>query len=260
MPPTEHPVQAAQRRLSHAAEHLDELDRQVEEFMASDPFGLEEENDEDAGHFVVRGRIRAEPPAELGLVLGDAVHSMRAALDNLFWGFALLHRSPPPDRAAFPVFKDSEKWAQRSAKILESVSTDVGEVIRSLQPCVRHPTQPEGDALWVLTRLWNDDKHRRVVPSVSAIDNSLINVGHLQYSGKGPARVLPRARHNGLFADGDVLGEFRYTPGSEYGVGFHFQMYVALPADSPAPGAPIQEVRHLHGYVLSDVLPKFSQL
>jgi hypothetical protein len=260
----EHPVVEARRRLDHALGHCEALDNEVRMFMQRDPFAAIAENDRQQGRYVVRGKINERPPATVGLIAGDAVHNVRAALDNLFWAFALRYKDPPDNpRISFPIFKDRTRpkgpcWVNQGTNLLRSVARNVGQVVESVQPFIRTQADPSRDPLWVLDRLWNDDKHRRIVPVAGAVSG---------YDLKGPFTIRGGSEigfgHDGPFEDGDELASFRYNPAYEIegNPNFEFTAYVAFPEQGPARGSPIPTLLHdLLNYVRDDVLPRFEGL
>jgi hypothetical protein len=44
------------------------------------------------------GYLLSDPPAELSLIAGDAIHNLRAALDNLTWALAEKYGTPNPKK------------------------------------------------------------------------------------------------------------------------------------------------------------------
>jgi len=113
-----------------------------------------------------------------GLLLGDAVHDFRCALDHIWWELACRHLGREPtkqeaERIQFPILKPGGNWDSRNYS--KTVGTPVLVPIGKLQP-------PEGlDAdeihpLAALRRLSNEDKHRRLHPTVVALGKATISV------------------------------------------------------------------------------------
>ncbi len=117
------------------------------------------------------GNIFMEPPDELpsdwSLMLGEFLHEVRAALDNLTWFLAEAHSGPAPypiprgDRwrkVQFPVYEMTEfDNAVRRWRCL--IHEDDWAILKSVQPT---STQNKGSWARTIAELSNADKHRAV--------------------------------------------------------------------------------------------------
>jgi hypothetical protein len=93
-------------------------------------------------------------PTNAHFIIGDSIHNLRASLDNLIYS---LH---PGDRIEFPICLTRNQWRKQAWKI-KHLPKGPTEVLFDLQPFQpKHANDPEGCPLWILDRLWNDDKHR----------------------------------------------------------------------------------------------------
>ena len=102
----------------------------------------------------------ATPPAELGLILWDALGIYRASLDHLAWELANQDRQPQrPKQIYFPICESREKFQSESVRKLAGVHPTYVSMIERFQPYLngaqsgRHP-------LLTLERLVQADKHR----------------------------------------------------------------------------------------------------
>lgn len=112
-------------------------------------------------------------PMRWSLLLGDAVHNLRSALDHLVYQLALLQQDPLPagiERSgAFPVCV-TEKDFQKQSHRLAGIDCKAQKQIKALQPF--NAPKPQKHPLHWLALLDNIDKHRRlnvvatVVPGV----------------------------------------------------------------------------------------------
>jgi len=110
-------------------------------------------------------------PDHLKFIIGDCIHSLRASLDNLIYLLC------PTDYAEFPICKTSNQWESNARKI-KALPEDPAKVLYDLQPF--HPkngVDPEWNPLWVLDRLWNDDKHRAPHMALGVTDTATIEFG-----------------------------------------------------------------------------------
>jgi hypothetical protein len=98
------------------------------------------------------------PPIRLSVLIGECVHNMRSAVDNLVCGLALtLKPTCKCHGLAFPLLKDQAEWSEKADKSLKGVPPAAMEVIRNLQPWI-DTTAP--NPLVILNKLSNLDKHR----------------------------------------------------------------------------------------------------
>jgi hypothetical protein len=97
-------------KLDRAKEHIETVRGDLKAFLESnpEPFGIrvkEERRAGDAIDFALHAIIREQPPRELALPIGDAIHNMRAALDHLAYELAS-KRARKAGTTAFPIFED----------------------------------------------------------------------------------------------------------------------------------------------------------
>lgn len=108
-------------------------------------------------------RVDATPPlAEMSLLLGDAVHNMRSALDSLAWELCHLGGNKPanPNQVYFPATLTESRWRE-AAEHLKSMPPAFIERIRCNQPYLADP--PANHSLAVLAKMSNQDKHRGMI-------------------------------------------------------------------------------------------------
>ena len=98
-----------------------------------------------------------------GRRFGDALHNLRAALDNLTWGLASLGGSVPkrPRSIQFPIVAERSDWLQESRRI-DQLPLHAQRAIEAVQPSQRllEDVDPTTDGLLLLHRLNVIDKHR----------------------------------------------------------------------------------------------------
>jgi len=107
---------------------------------------------------------RIQPNERWGLIIGDCVQNLRAALDHA--AFQLVPEPPKSEQAvriAFPIFDDEPKyqeWKAKHTKWITAVDPRAVAIIDALQPC--RGADPHGHILWKLYSLSNLDKHRSI--------------------------------------------------------------------------------------------------
>jgi hypothetical protein len=70
----------------------------------------------------------------------------------------------------FPIFCKRKTYERRAPDKLRHLPDTAKAIIERQQPWFQAPDDPEGHPLWVLKRLTNDDKHRRLHITQSAIN------------------------------------------------------------------------------------------
>jgi len=75
------------------------------------------------------------PPIRLSSIVGDCIHNMRAALDNLVCGLALtLDPACNCKDTKFPFTENESDWTANSPIRLRGVPPEAVNILRALQP------------------------------------------------------------------------------------------------------------------------------
>ena len=131
----------------------------------------------------------APPYLRWGIILGDAVHNLRSALDHLVWELVKVNPHPPPvpdepkelrhfqwrsKRIAFPICDEREKWPEAADRCLFFVDPATSAVLQEAQPFYAWEHGWEGESvhdhpLRVLRELSNRDKHQAINLSTAAV-------------------------------------------------------------------------------------------
>ena len=103
------PLMGAQReirlKLSRAEKHLCDLDAAIRFFCESKPYRISVKPHPVAEIDYVRLFVESVTPvpAEIGLIIGDAVHNLRSALDHLAFQLVLANGKTPVTTTEFPI-------------------------------------------------------------------------------------------------------------------------------------------------------------
>jgi len=174
-----HPLTSAFLKVERARKHLKELNQQIRGFVMVDPYRLTIEVDPDTGQQVVRFRTVGNRPIPLGfgLMAGDVIHNLRAALDHVVYQLAVAGGGDG-EHSQFPIIEDSDDYRLKEKRLLEGVVEGQRAIIKGLQPyhvraALNAGTHPESERdplainvyLMNLGRLDNIDKHRLLLPS-----------------------------------------------------------------------------------------------
>lgn len=136
---------------------------------------VESESVSEAGREVImvcRIHVQRELDPEWGLLCGDFVQNLRAALDHLVWQLVIVSGNKPGGDNQFPICSTGTRyWCSRKDgapsvrdRMLKGVSDDYRAAIDAVQP-YRTPGGPQGSPLSVLASLSNADKHRVTHPA-----------------------------------------------------------------------------------------------
>lgn len=154
----------ARLKIERAKQHIDEAERWVGRIyeINKDVLGLE--LNPDAEQYVFRHHFGI-PDSSLGVIIGDAVHNLRVALDFVA-AEVLAAAGQDPETAAFPIDETRHSLVtQRRYRDIERVAPDVARIIAEL-------VGDNGIMLVALNQLDRADKHRLLLLSklVSKID------------------------------------------------------------------------------------------
>ncbi|MCY0903614.1 hypothetical protein [Arthrobacter sp. H14-L1] len=158
-------------KLARAREHVESLRSEIDIFMGSGDAAVHLDLEDSGRQHVWRWTSFAEPPAHLALLVGDAVHNVRAALDHLIYALATQGAQRRQEeikptqmrQLQFPVYLDEETFLRNLGNgRLKFVSPDARHFIEARQPYAVIPDHPEQYLLWQLAELDNIDKHREV--------------------------------------------------------------------------------------------------
>jgi len=103
------------------------------------------------------------PALEWGIILGDAVHCLRSALDQLVYGFA----RDPWHNTQFPIFSDGRDWTIKAPAMYWSIPPPLLTIIDKAQPYHLGDTASD-HPLALLRKLSNLDKHR-AIPAIALV-------------------------------------------------------------------------------------------
>jgi hypothetical protein len=161
------PFFGVELKIARARQHGQALRDSIEEWLGKKPLTATSEFIEGRmGYRLVVDQFSSPPLLEhWALLVGDCVHNLRSALDNLVYGLARLKVDPPNDPRAiqFPIFTSREAFEKSNAvkSTLAQLPDRAAEIVTAWQPFHRKsPDHISADALNLLHHLSNQDKHR----------------------------------------------------------------------------------------------------
>lgn len=107
-------IESWRSRLARADEHVEEVQREIEEFIGRNPYRVVGKLQPHPFipkmiNYIVKGEQVEAPPARLGDVIGDAVENLRSCLDLIAYRLAG-HVGEPPRGTEFPVFWSPDNY------------------------------------------------------------------------------------------------------------------------------------------------------
>jgi hypothetical protein len=175
------PLDDARAKLSRANLHAEALRADIRDAGQGEPYTipLAEDLDEDTGDLHLRVAYETARPERWGLLIGDALHNFRSALDNAWWQLAVRHlgREPTEKEAPkiqFPIKRPGGRWNPDHVRgwVGDNATKFAGDVQideRGERAGVFHP-------LVELARLANIDKHRNIHLAVHVLDELRLGI------------------------------------------------------------------------------------
>lgn len=164
-----HPLDSARLKLFNAEKHFEIASDVCREFIRNECKAVSEYKPE-ANVFSIVQRL-PPPPVYVSLPIGDCVHSMRAVLDHIVYALVIHNPGRPLDgslpniRTMFPIKDTQAGWLDKATQNrIDGVPVKAAKFINDLQPYHRRNSTPDHtfSPLWVLDKLENIDKHRRL--------------------------------------------------------------------------------------------------
>jgi hypothetical protein len=100
-------------------------------------------------------------PSKIPLIIGDCLQNLRSSLDYLVWELCDAANVKPTEKNAFPVCKDQQAFQSRKDALC-GVPPNAAAIIERLQPFNSAQGWMSSE-LWILNRLTNISKHRRIL-------------------------------------------------------------------------------------------------
>lgn len=148
-------------KIKRANQHIDELQRIFTAFLKTDFYKLYVEVDAKANLNVVKFEPTGDLPCEVPLIIGDAVHNLRAALDLMACEIVVLSGDTPDKWTLFPFQSDRNQLIAtiNGGKIKAAASAIIDLIIDTIKPY-----KGGNDPLCALNDLDIVDKHRLLIP------------------------------------------------------------------------------------------------
>lgn len=170
--------EGARLKVKRAEKHIDDFNDVIAAFVQSDFCRLYAEPDPNTGNSIVKFEMTKGAPDDLSVILGDALHNLRSALDLAAYELVLLAGEKPLKWVRFPVADDEAKLeaAINGGQIKIAGLDIVGLIVKTIRP---YKGNGGNAALCALHDLDIEDKHCLLVPtfSVGALSGVDFSVG-----------------------------------------------------------------------------------
>jgi hypothetical protein len=155
---------SSRAKIARADEHLDALYQETDRWGGGDPFIVRRESNADGSEHVFSLHYKSAPDVwRWAVILGDALHNLRGALDHIVYALAVAQtgKDPPDDqtRLAFPICSEPKYFAKSRSRIA-SLDGPTQAAIEKVQPYNRLAPGQWFMPLWWLAQLHDIDKHR----------------------------------------------------------------------------------------------------
>lgn len=165
---------SAQRKLAWGVESIKTLYAEADPYRSRKAYVFDVERDVRSPNEVCFRCFATEieaPPDHWPLLAGDAIQNIRSALDHCIWTAwrSVKENTGDGNHTQFVICEDPDCW-KRSQWHLVGVPDRVRTLVERSQPYKRWPQAPASEALAILARLSNTDKHRTLAVVASAIE------------------------------------------------------------------------------------------
>lgn len=262
------PLEGVELKLARASEHFkvlgDEIDRFLDPPDAEKPYGSVLKKEDKTGKRFLCASVHRGPPRHLSLLIGDLLHNVRSALDQLAWK---LGGDPPPNKSSseFPIFCDRATFhknprGRSGVEKIVGVKKAAQAIIEEVQP-FNGGGDPELHPLWMLHKLSTEDKHRLPIITGLVVEGGV--EAQMTTGGVDIALTDWRGTLNiGAFKVGDPIAE--WTVGAfdrepESHEDFNIIFGVAFDPEGPGRGREVRDaLSDCIAFVGGTVLPRLA--
>jgi hypothetical protein len=146
---------------------MDRLDEAVDGWLEGIAALIGEANSQRTKYVFRVEDVLPYPAEEWGIILGDAVHCLRSALDQLMWG--MCDPKERGERTQFPICLTRRQWVTEAPARYWGAGENFVKLLDKLQPYHRGDMNAARDhPLALLMALSNLDKHR-TIPAITLV-------------------------------------------------------------------------------------------
>jgi len=152
-------------KIERAKTHVHNLDALIGKFGQQNPYRLVGNLDPNTGDSIFRFAKVAPLPSDIPLIVGDAIHNLRSALDHIAWALFERYKTDPKVKRRevfFPVWQSKQVCEAELARKVKMFGQKAVDAIAKA-----HPYKGGNQTLWYLHELNLADKHRLIVAIVA---------------------------------------------------------------------------------------------
>jgi hypothetical protein len=155
------PFAGPKLKVKRAKRHISDLNAEIGAFLKRDPYRIVLENNAETRKLGWIVRITEELSDQIPLIVGDAIHNLRTALDLLACDLVRLNGGNIK-KVDFPFASEGDSLNKRiKERKIHRAGPDIVQIIKCLKP------YKGGDnALWAIHDLDITDKHQLILPVV----------------------------------------------------------------------------------------------
>jgi hypothetical protein len=158
-------------KINRAKQHITDLRAEFDAFLDANPHTYDIKYEYDPNEYSQMRDLRisidfgkgVRAPEILGLLIGDAVHNLRSALDHLTWELIGPTNGPQDKSLSFPM-RDTRANYESAIAGLQATPAPIKKFLRGFEAYGRG----DGEALYGLHILDRTDKHRVINPIIAA--------------------------------------------------------------------------------------------
>lgn len=172
-----YPFNSCKNKYYRAQTHLKALERRIKVIQHANLKRVTADYDANTGEkiFLYNGKPRQLHPS-ISLIIGDAIHNYRSALDHLARGLVEVNKEKSTGDTAFPILTNPDQYTQSFDKKTKGMSAQTKAIIDSEQP-LKARNKIRGNRLALLKKLDDIDKHRHIHITLTATDGGMFIPG-----------------------------------------------------------------------------------
>jgi len=235
------PLDGCRAKIERANEHIKNLSLEYSAHANSGQYRIVQEYDTANGILVLKFADVKTLPTRLSVIIGDALHQLRSALDHSIHQLILKNGGIVTKKTQFPVFQSHEGYVARGHPMISGLSVPAAALIESFQP-YQLGTSAGEHPLWVLAELNNADKHRLLLVTAITMEGPLEfefkSALTIDTTTRRPGEFDLCVRHGGQIENGATFASFR-TTAQEVQMESQISSAVAFQEDGFSRGKPV---------------------